>query len=441
MRLLALLALLPSCAAPQDGPAPRPNVIVILADDLGYADLGCHGAKDIPTPHLDALAAGGVRCTSGTVSHPFCSPTRAGLLAGRYQQRFGHENNPKWDPADETLGLPVQVPTVADALRAAGYRTGAVGKWHLGAAPRFHPNRRGFDEYFGILGGGHQYFPVARSAAEYSIPVDRNGQAVDEPEYLTRAFSREAAAFVERHRGRPFFLYLAYNAPHTPMQAPKETVAKFASIADEKRRTYAAMVSEVDDGVGLVLRRLRELGLEERTLVFFLSDNGGPPSANASSNGPLRGAKGQVYEGGIRVPFLVRWPGRLRAGATYDAPVSSIDLFATAAAAAGARAEGLEGVDLVPYLAGEKAGVPHERLFWRSGGGERWAVREGNWKLLDAGEGRMLFDLAADPGETTDLASKHPDVAERLARAYADWDRGNVKPLWDNPRAAPRKQP
>lgn len=436
--------------------SPRPNVLLIVADDLGYHDVGFQGGRDIPTPNLDRLAAGGVRCTAGYVSYSVCSPSRAGFLTGRYQQRFGHEFNPKWDPASTTHGLPLSQTTLADALRAAGYSTGVVGKWHQGAHPQFHPNRRGFDEFFGFLGGGHRYFPgshveveigAGRKAgthddSEHASPMLRNAVELPEEGELTTRLGGEAAAFVSRHAGagKPWFLYLAFNAPHTPLQARADLLQKFAGIADERRRTYAAMVATVDESVGRVLTMLEGTGQRERTLVFFFSDNGGPMTkrnANASINTPLRGQKGDVFEGGIRVPFVVAWPGRVPAGRTYDRPVSSLDVFPTALAAARATRDPalppLDGIDLRPFLDGTNPRAPHDRLFWRMDGGDAFAVREGDWKWLRTYQNApQLYDLARDPGERTDVAARHPDVAARLAAAAAEWNRGLVAPAWVN---------
>jgi arylsulfatase A-like enzyme len=433
-----------SCLQAIDASAgDRPNIVLILADDLGYADVAFNGAKDIPTPHIDRLAAGGVRFSQAYVSHPFCSPSRAGLLTGRYQQRFGHENNPKYDPRDERSGLPPGEVTLADVLRRAGYRTGAVGKWHLGAVPRFHPNARGFVEFFGFIGGSHNYLPGLPGSGQYVIPLDRNGAAVDEREYLTEAFAREAVAFIERHRGDPFFLYLPFNAPHGPFQAPPKTyLDRFAGVADEHRRIYYAMVSALDDAVGRVLAALRHTGREDDTIVFFLSDNGGRREAVVSSNGPLRGYKEQLFEGGIRVPFVMRWPrwpATLAAGRLYDRPVIALDVFATAASAARARPAAdrkTDGVDLLPYLLGRKKGPPHERLFWRTGGGTTYAVRQGDYKLVkETGQGVMLFDLARDPGETHDLAAKRPAIVRQLDQAYRAWNAELIPPSFPDARA------
>lgn len=420
-----------------------PNVILILADDLGYADVGFNGCKDIPTPNLDRLAREGLRCTQGYVSHSFCSPTRAGLMAGRYQQRFGHENNPAWLPDSTVAGLPLSQATIPQALKTAGFVTGCVGKWHLGAHPQFHPNRRGFDEYFGLLGGGHVYLPGAKGGAEYQIPMNRNGR--DEPlaGYLTEVLGHEGAAFVRRHQGRPWFLYLAFNAPHTPLQVTEKQLGRVKHIADETRRNYAGLVVGLDDAVGEVLGAVRGSGQAENTLVWFFSDNGGPVSVTQSSNAPLRGAKGDLFEGGIRVPFVVSWPGRLGQGKDYAPPVSSLDVYATVAALAGAKIPAghmLDGVNVLPYLAGERAGAPHERLFWRSGGGARFAVREGPWKLVGGQTmPTQLFHLEADLGETKDLAAERPEVVARLRATYDQWNKDNIAPLFESPRPARAK--
>lgn len=422
----------------------RPNVIIILADDMGYGDLGCHGCKDIPTPHIDSLAAGGIRCTSGYAAHSFCSPTRASLMTGRYQHRFGHENNPKWDPADDNLGLPLSQVTIADVMKEAGYATGAIGKWHLGAAPCFHPNKRGFTDYFGFLGGGHSYLPGVKGIAEYQIPLMRNRESIDENDYLTDAFSREAVAFIDRNKNNPFFLYLAYNAVHGPLQAPPKYLDRLAGITDERRRTYAAMLSALDDGVGQITSKLRELKIEDSTLVIFLNDNGGPLEKNASTNTPLRGAKGQLYEGGIRVPFIARWKGVLKPG-VCDQPISTIDLLPTVAAVCGARVPSsvkLDGVDFMPHVKGAVKTPPHERLFWRVSGGTAWAVREGKWKLLHSEQGgTQLFDLANDISEQTDVSAQQQEVVTRLTGAYEKWNRDNIAPLWQNPQSTqPRRK-
>ncbi|MBM3335855.1 sulfatase-like hydrolase/transferase, partial [Candidatus Sumerlaeota bacterium] len=345
---------------------------------------------------------------------------------------------------DERVGLPLGEITLPDVLKKAGYVTGMVGKWHLGAAPLFHPMKRGFDEFFGFPGGGHDYFKAdtQTDTKEYLVPIQRNGKPVAENEYLTDALSREAVGFVRRHREERFFLYLTYNAPHTPQQAPDKYIERFAAIEDQRRRLYAAMLSALDDGVGHLLDTLRDLNLENDTLVFFFSDNGGPVAVNGSSNGPLRGAKGAVYEGGVRVPFAVQWRGRLPEGKTLQHPVICLDIFPTAVPAGGAQLPAdrkIDGVNLLPYMTGQTDAPPHERLFWRTGGGDFFAVREGRFKLVKSRDGQPeLYDLDADIGETNDLAAKQPDVVKRLLAACEQWNSELAPPLWPNPAPAKR---
>jgi arylsulfatase A-like enzyme len=422
----------PATARESSGPR-RANIVVILADDLGYGDVGFQHCRDIPTPQIDWIARDGIRCTNGYVSAPICSPSRAGLLTGRYQQRFGHESNP-----GDGGGLPLTETTLADRLQAAGYVTGLVGKWHLGCTPEFHPTRRGFVEFFGFLDGEHPYFPGQ------GPPLQRGTTEVDEREYLTDAFAREAVAFIDRHKDRPFFLYLAFNAVHIPMHATDDRLARFSSIRDPRRRTYAAMAAAMDEGVGRVLAKLREENLEQQTLVIFLSDNGGPTltgtSINGSGNGSLRGSKRTTLEGGIRVPFAARWPGRLPAGAVYEHPVIQLDLVPTILAAAGIAASPewrLDGVDLLPYWSGRLAGPPHGTLYWRLGA--QMAIRRGDWKLVryhpaaDGPGGRSrqrlpaatpvrLYRLAWDPGESYDLAARYPETVRELEAAWQEWN-------------------
>jgi arylsulfatase A-like enzyme len=450
--VLALAAL--GCVT-QPAAADKPNVIVIVSDDQGYHDLGVQGCKDIPTPHIDSIAKNGVRCTNGYVSHPYCSPTRAGLMTGRYQQRFGHEFNPG-PPTDKApdVGLPLSETTFADRMRAAGYKTGIVGKWHLGHADdKFHPLNRGFDEFFGFLGGSHSYVRPGAGVAG----IFRGRDQVDEKEYLTDAFAREGAAFIDRHAKEPFFLYWAFNAVHGPLDAAERYKDRFAGITDPKRKTYATMLTALDDAVGKGLAKLKEHGLEGNTLIFFCSDNGGPTAVNASDNSPLSGVKGTTWEGGVRVPFLVQYPGKLPAGKVYDQPVIALDIQPTALAAAGVAAKPewkFEGVDLLPYLTGAKADAPHAALYWRFGG--QWAVRAGDWKLAktapgrdrnEAGgaasrrekatvEGAKLFNLKDDVGEKEDLAAKNPEKVKELTALWQKWDADNVAPRWGAPSRA-----
>ncbi|MCI0455798.1 MAG: sulfatase [Gemmataceae bacterium] len=432
-------------ASPADGraagPRPRkPNIIVILADDMGFGDIGVNGCKDIKTPHIDSLARNGMRFRQGYVSAPQCSPTRAGLLTGRYQQRFGHESN----AATVGSAMSPGETTLADRLRALGYVTGVVGKWHLGLDAKSHPLGRGFQEFFGFLGGAHAYVGNDKPGILKNNPILRGKEPVPEKEYLTDAFAREAVGFIDRHRQKPFFLYLAFNAPHGPLQAPDKYLKRVEHVKDPTRRTYAAMVTALDDAVGAVLAKLRDSGLEEETLIFFLSDNGGPLGSawNGSSNFPLRGQKGDLLEGGVRVPFLVQWRGRLPAGKVYDHPVIQLDILPTALAAAGARARPewkLDGVDLLPHLTGKNQDRPHETLFWRFHFPPRqepvfkWAVRQGDWKLVKEAERHpergftgktwlRLYNLATDPGEMNDLSAKEPARVKRLEALWQRWN-------------------
>lgn len=418
---------LPSVAA--DQPARKPNVLIIVADDLGYADVGFNGGKEIPTPNLDALAKAGTRFTNGYVSCPVCSPTRAGLVTGRYQQRFGHEFNPGGGGVREDFGLPLTETTIANALKSAGYATGIVGKWHLGFSSQYVPTARGYDEFFGFLGGAHPY--LLDQPDKTGQPILRGTERTDEKEYLTDAIGREAVSFIERHRSEPFLLQVTFNAVHNPLQATSKYLDRFKDISDERHRSYAAMLSALDDNVGRVLGELNELKLDEKTLVFFVSDNGGP-EATTSSNGVLSGRKGSVWEGGIRVPFLLRWTGHVPAGANYDQPVISLDISATAAAAAEAKLGGdkpIDGVNLLPYVTGETKGAPHENLYWRFG--PQWAIRHGNYKLSKFGADEpQLFDLSADIGEKNDLAREKPEVVAELTKAFSAWNGQLEEPRW-----------
>ena len=427
---LAALALLPAAAI------ARPNILVIVGDDMGYADIGIHGCQDIPTPHIDSLAKNGVRCTAGYVSGPYCSPTRAGLMTGRYQQRFGHEFNPG-PIAGEAVGLPTSETTLADRLKAAGYKTGMVGKWHLGYTEKYHPNNRGFDEFFGFLGGARSFFPIEGNAPAGGR-MYRNGEVLPENDpYTTDTFAREATAFIDRHVKDEWFLYLPFNAVHTPMHATEKYLERFKDVEPPNRRIYCAMMSAMDDAIGAVLAKLEENKLTENTLVFFVSDNGGPP-VNSSSNGQLRGFKAQTWEGGIRVPYLVQWKGRLPAGKQYDQPVIQLDFAPTALAAAGVEPQDakFDGVNLLPHLEGKVTAPPHETLYWRFG--DQMAIRHGNLKLVQGrgAEGRMLFDLAADIGEQKDLAAERPEVVKDLTARYDAWNATLAEPAWGQPNRA-----
>lgn len=419
----------------------KPNIIILLADDLGYADTSMHGSKQIKTPHIDSLAKNGTRFTSGYVSGPYCSPTRAGLLTGRYQQRFGHEFNPILSRNGGKEGLPLDQRTIADLLRQAGYATALIGKWHLGEEDAYHPQARGFDEFFGFLTGMHSY---TEAEDKNQGPLLRGKKKAPLNGYLTEVLAKEATTFIDRNKDRPFFLYLAFNAVHTPMEAPDAAMKEFAGVKDANRRTYLAMARKLDDAIGTVLAKLRELNLEEDTLIFFLSDNGGPTTKfaqNGSLNFPLRGSKGDTWEGGIRVPFVIQWKGHVPAGKTYDHPVIALDILPTSLAAAKAKQNektSFDGVNLLPFIKGEKKDAPHDALYWRFG--SQMAIRKGDWVLVKPSMGKkeyeniaktpMLFDLSKDIGQEKDLAAQHPD---RVRAMQADWDRWNqtlMAPRW-----------
>lgn len=415
----------------------KPNVIVILSDDQGYASMSCQGGE-IPTPHIDSIARNGIRFTDGYVTCPICGPTRAGLLTGRYQQRFGFEDNSGPIPsAPKNFGLPATEKTIAHYMKAEGYATGMIGKSHLGFQPEKNPVKLGFDEFFGFQHGAH---PYTNSGIGTDNPIVRGTKEVDEKEYLTDAFGREACSFIERHKDKPFFLYLAFNAVHHPLETPERYKNSFSQFEVPQKRHFAAMLTAMDDAVGEVLAKVREAGLEEDTLIFFLGDNGGYRlPGDFAPNTPLRGFKMDMFEGGVRVPFLVQWRGRLPAGRVYDKIVTSLDILPTAVAAAGGKpVEILDGVDLVPYLSGEKPEVPHDRVFWRWI--DRWGARVGDWKLVQNGDGQdwrvgkpgkeQLFNLAEDIGETKDLAATHPEKLKELRDAYKEWDSKNVSPKW-----------
>jgi len=444
--LLFLLAFCSTLSA-----ASQPNVLVIIADDLGYADIGVHGGKEVPTPNIDALAAAGVRCTNGYVTAPYCSPSRAGFLTGKAQTRFGHEFNPH--VGDEAkLGLPLDQRTIANELHDAGYATALVGKWHQGFDAAHHPQSRGFDEFFGFLVGGHNFLLHKEAEPEFgsahSHDMIYRGREVQHLDgYTTDLFTDEALSFMNRNAAKPWFLYLAYNAVHTPLETAEKLKSRIpASVTDENRRGYLSLLLGLDDAIGRINAELK--AKHPNTLVFFFSDNGGSGKKpffayNTGINTPLRGDKGQTLEGGIRVPFFVSWPGQLPAGQVYEHSVSAMDVLPTAVHVAGALAPDhaakaaatLEGVNLLPHLKGENTAPPHETLAWRFG--PQKAIRRGNWKLVDFRDfeaktqsGWQLYDLSTDIGESKNLAAEKPELVAELAKAWGDWNAKNMAPQW-----------
>lgn len=425
--------------------AAQPNVIIILTDDQGYGDVGFNGCTDIPTPNIDRIAKNGVLCSQAYVSYAVCAPSRAGLLTGRYQDRFGYSRNPLYRPDDSMQGLSLQEQLLPEVVKQNGYRTLGIGKWHLGAYPVYRPWNRGFDEYVGFLGGGHRYFPeeltirnpdsAFNEAQSYRTMLMRNEKPYQETEYLTDAFSREAVQFIHRNKATPFFIYLAYNAPHSPLQATEKYLNRFTHIKDPKRRTYAAMVSAVDDGVGAILNTLDELKLTKNTLVVFLSDNGGPEQDNGSDNGVLRGGKGSLLEGGIRVPFAMQWPDQIRAGTVYNRPVSSLDIFATVAGQLNKKhtRNKPDGVNLIPFLNGEKKDPPHAFLFWRQYDQRNFAVVTGSGykELLTGDSAARVFQLSTDIGEQQNIAAAESDRLQEMEEARKKWNNQLIAPaIW-----------
>jgi arylsulfatase A-like enzyme len=441
--LLSSIILSAACATPLKATPAPPNILILLADDLGYADIGVHGCKDIPTPHIDSLAAHGVRFAEAYVPGPHCVPSRMALMTGRYPARFANLEAGGMGAGTEN-GLSLEETTLADRLRTAGYSSIALGKWHLGELGKFQPQSRGFDEFYGFLAGMHDYFK----------DLDPHwGQVMDGREpgkldgYLTDVLADRAIDFIQRRQkaGGPWFTYLAFNAVHTPMHASPGKLEQFAHITDKTRRTHAAMVSSLDDAVGRVMAALRSSRAEETTLVFFLSDNGGPLPGHAGSNGalntPLRGSKLEVWEGGVRVPLLLQWKGRLPAGRVIEGMVSSMDITATAVAAAGAdpnAGKPLDGIDLLPIVEGRPGAPRHPSLVFEMG--DQHAIRMGDWKWVDIPrrkppkgsgdnprapkiqEGGGLFHLRDDIGETRDLTAEQPERLKELQDAYARWN-------------------
>ena len=463
MTALALFA----CAGPQDldgplqavdGAAPRPNVIVIMADDLGYADVSAYGVNRIPTPNIDRIGLEGVRFTDAYVTAPVCGPSRAGLQTGRHQDRFGFEfnNGPARRDVDENLGLPVDEITIASALKAEGYHTGLVGKWHLGANDDYYPTNRGYDEFVGLLSG-------ATAHIDPSVPGVRRISASDEPptsnravrgplnkiyegptrtpvnneqEYLTDYFAKRASEFVKRNAAsdRPYFLYLTPTTPHDPLEVTQKYYDRFPQIESEQNRIYAAMVSSLDDMVGEVLNAVDASGEADNTIVMFLSDNGCAgyyPGMCACE--PLRGSKLTHYEGGVRVPFLMRWPAQLKTPQVYRQMISSLDIFPTALQAAGGKLREdriYDGVDLLPHLTGKDASPPHDMLAWRRS--PLASIRVGDWKLWKSTDGKytLLFNLKDDLNETTNLAESNPQKLAELEAAFDQWAKDMVDPKW-----------
>ncbi|XMO85891.1 sulfatase-like hydrolase/transferase [Algibacter sp. AS12] len=434
--------------------ASKPNILFVLCDDLGYADVGFNGSKDILTPELDKLANGGTILTSAYVTHPFCGPSRAGLLTGRYPHTFGSQFNlPKNSEVSVGEGIPLSEKFMSKMLQESGYHTGAMGKWHLGAVPGYHPNDRGFDDFYGFLGGGHEYFPRefipkyekqkaagVKNIWDYLTPLEHNGKEVTETEYITDALSREAVRFVNdaSKEDKPFFLYLSYNAPHTPLEAKEEDMKVFENIKDKDRRTYAGMVYAVDRGVGKLVEALKATNQYENTLIVFLSDNGGRPDKGAD-NAPLRGRKGDTWEGGFRVPMFFHWPNHVAAGNHYDHPVSALDFYPTFADLAGATLPAgnkLDGKNIWNDFSSGTTARKGEMIFSmrHRNGFSDVSVRQDDWKATKAYKGGWkLYNITNDIGEEKDLGSQNPEKLKLLVEAAEIWSKTHTKPRWFDP--------
>ena len=437
---IAILLNFFSCGTSNNKP---PNVIVIISDDQGYADVGFHGSNEIFTPNIDRIAKNGVVFSEGYVSYAVCSPSRAGLITGRYQNRFGYSRNILLAPNDSLMGLPLSEQTLPDVLNNVDYKTKAIGKWHLGAHKSLVPEKRGFDEFFGFLIGGHRYFPedltlndltkARRQMDGYITKIYDNGKRINTKKYLTEELSDNAVKFIEDNSDNPFFLYLSYNAPHTPLQATTKDLERNKHIDIEKRQTYAAMVSSMDDGIGLILDKLEQKNIFENTIVFFFSDNGGVEWYNFSDNGPLRGIKGDFFEGGIRVPFTMQWPNKIKPGTIYNNPIIALDIFATVASAAKAEKyikNEIDGVNLMPYLSGNKSGSPHEYLYWKNPDKDIDVIRDDRYKYLRIKNDEYIFDLKNDISEESNIIDLSKPIYDRLKYQFKLWEKDMLDPVF-----------
>jgi arylsulfatase A-like enzyme len=403
----------------------KPNLLIFYSDDQGWGETGCYGNNEIPTPNIDALAANGIRFTQGYVAATYCSPSRAGLLTGKYPTRFGHEFN----AVANKSGLRLDQVTLANRLKDLGYATCCVGKWHLGNSDPYRPTKRGFDEFFGTLANTPFFHP--KNFVDSRISNDVR-EVTDDSFYTTDAYAQRSIDWLDKNKDKSWFLYLPFNAQHAPLEAPKKYLDRFPNIQDEKRRLFAAMLSAQDDAIGQVMAKLRQMGQEENTLIFYIADNGGPTQVTTSKNGGLRGFKMTTFEGGPRVPFISQWKGHWPAGKVYDYPVMNLDVVPTMLAATGnkiAESEKLDGVDLAPFLTGQNSERPHQTMYWRFG--QQWAIRHGDLKLVVSrgGSGKPeLYDLSKDQSESSDLATSRPEDVKKLQAMWDVWSAQQAPP-------------
>ena len=421
-----------------NGEENQPNIILLFADDAGYSDFGFQGSPNFQTPNLDKLASESVRFTQAYTTSAVCGPSRAGLMTGRYQQKFGYEENnvPSYmSPVGLTgpdMGLPLDQKTIADYLKKAGYKNIFLGKWHLGGADRYHPLKRGFDEFYGFRGGARNYWPYQEPPKDPLRKWERNFKQFVEPEgYLTDVIANEAVKSIERNKENPFFLFVSFNAPHTPMHFLEDDLPDKDIRLTDKRRQLYAMMKSMDRACGKILDKLERLGLTENTLIIFTNDNGGA-WINDSNNRPLSGVKFTHLEGGIRVPFLLKYGNQFKASTTFDYPISTFDLLPTFAEIAGLSEEGMEhidGVSLIPFLNGKNNFRPHKTLYWKNDA--QAAIRDGDWKLIRMPDRpALLFNIAKDPYEKKDLAKRYPKKVEKLYKKLFAWETTLKRSLW-----------
>jgi arylsulfatase A-like enzyme len=491
IKVITAAAVLLLGLCPALGAAPKPNVVFILADDLGFNDITVNGGGvaggAVPTPNNESNAHQGVVFTNGYAGNATCAPSRAAILTGRYATRFGFEFTPapvafervvgtfhspgslrsphffadrvKDTPQDVAdLAVPTSEITIAQVLQARGYHTIHLGKWHLGGSAGARPEERGFDESLGFMAGGSMYMakddPGVENSRQDFDPIDKflwgalpymvefNGSKPFRPGgYMTDYLTDNAVTAIRANRNRPFFMYLAYNAPHTPLQATKADYDALPQIHDHRLRVYGAMVRNLDRNIGRVLAELKAQGLDKNTLVIFTSDNGGANYIGLPDiNRPYRGWKASFFEGGVHVPFFMRWPGQLPAGTVFQRPVAHVDIFATTAGAAGAPTPTdrvMDGVDLIPFVQGKATGDPHKSLYWRSG--RYKVVMSDGWKLQTAEEPKKvwLFDLTSDPTEKRELSAQRPDEVKELSALLARLDGEMARPLWPSLLSGP----
>lgn len=414
--------------------AQRPNIIYIMADDMGYGDLSGYGSRRFTTPNLDSLASQGMKFVNAYSAGAVCNPTRTAFITGRYPSRtpIGLKEPLVKSKKDSAFGLTSDEPSVASLLKAAGYETALIGKWHLGFQPKHNPTKNGFDYFYGILAGAADYIShKSGPVGQRSHDLYENDQPVHTPGYLTNLFTQKAVEFIEKTHHKPFFLTIHFNAPHWPWQGPTDKAYE-DSIDFAKNGSpeiYAAMMKSMDDGIGVIMKCIHDKQLSNQTIVIFTNDNGGE---RYSDNGGLTNAKGSLWEGGIRVPAFVRWSSKIAAGQTTNQVATTMDWTATILAAAGARPHKnfpLDGIDLMPVLMGETKNI-QRTLYWRTFQRQKQkAVRDGEWKYLQDEEGEYLFNLADDQQEKNDLKEKHQDIFDRLKKKYAAWEGSVPKPL------------